>query len=70
MQVCRVYAGSAAEQAGLQVGDVILAANGYLMEQHGNLAWAIANAAPDGILSLTVHSALDGQTRRITARVP
>ena len=32
MQVVRVYPGSPAEQGGLQVGDVILSANGYLIE--------------------------------------
>ena len=33
---------SPAEQAGLQPGDVILSANGYLTQQSGNLAWIIA----------------------------
>ncbi len=70
MQVVQVYAGSPAEQAGLQVGDVIHAANGYTIQQHGNLTWVIANAAPDGVLQMTVHSASDGANRLITARIP
>jgi S1-C subfamily serine protease len=70
MQVVRVHPGYPAEQAGLRVGDVILSANGYRMDQHGNLTWVIANAAPDGVLNLTVRSAVDGQNRSVTARVP
>ncbi len=70
MQVVRVYPGSPAEQGGLQVGDVILSANGYLIERHGNLTWVIANAAPDGVLNLAVRSAADGQVRRVTTRIP
>ena len=70
MQVVRVYAGTPAATAGIQVGDVIHAANGYLIQQHGNLSWVIANAAPGGVLNLTVHSARDGGTYSISARVP
>jgi hypothetical protein len=70
MQVVQVYAGSPAEQAGLHVGDVIHAANGYTIQQHGNLTWVIANAAPDGLLQMTVHSASDGAYHLFTARIP
>jgi len=67
MKVGKVYPATAAEQAGLQPGDVIRSVNGYLTEQRGNLAWIIANAAPNNELKLTVQSAKDGQTRVITA---
>ena len=70
MQVVRVYPGSPAEQAGLQVGDVIQSANGYLIQQHGNLTWVIANAAPDGVLNMNIHSVRDGGIHLVTARVP
>jgi len=70
MQVMRVYPGSPAEQAGLQMGDVIRSANGYVTEQHGNLAWIIANAAPNGVLQLNVRTARDGADHVISARVP
>jgi serine protease Do len=70
MQVARVYPGSAAEQAGLQVGDVIHSANGYLTQEHGNLAWIIANTAPNGELRMNVRTARDGVDHLITARVP
>jgi membrane-associated protease RseP (regulator of RpoE activity) len=67
MKVQKVFAGSAAEKAGLQAGDVIRSVNGYLTEQRGNLAWVIANAAPNNELKLTVQTAKDGQTHVITA---
>jgi hypothetical protein len=70
MQVVGIYPGSPAQQAGLQVGDVIHSANGYLTQQHGNLTWIIANAAPNGVLQLNVRSARDGANHVITARVP
>jgi hypothetical protein len=70
MRVMRVYPGTPAEKAGLQVGDVILSANGYLTQQHGHLAWIIANAGPDGVLQLNVRTARDGAEHVISARVP
>ena len=70
MQVVRVYPGSAAEQAGLQVGDVIYSANGYLTQQHGNLAWIIATVPSNGALQMNVRTARDGATHVISARLP
>jgi S1-C subfamily serine protease len=67
MKVGKVYPGTAAEQAGLQAGDVIRSVNGYLTEQRGNLAWVIANATPNNELKLNVQTAKDGQTHEITA---
>lgn len=67
MKVGKVFPGTAAEKAGLQVGDVIRSVNGYLTEQRGNLAWIIANATPNNDLKITVQTARDGQTHVITA---
>jgi len=70
MKVGKVYPGTAAERAGLKAGDVIRSVNGYLTEQRGNLAWVIANAAPDNQLKISVQAEKDGQTRLITASIP
>lgn len=70
MKVGKVYPDTAAQRAGLQVGDVIRSVNGYLTEQRGNLAWIIANAAPDHQLKISVEAAKNGQTRLITATLP
>jgi hypothetical protein len=70
MKVGKVFPGTAAAKAGLQAGDVIRSVNGYLTEQRGNLAWVIANAAPNNELKLDVQTAKDGQSHLITATIP
>jgi hypothetical protein len=70
LKVTRVYPGRAAEKAGLRTGDVILSANGYLTNLPSNLAWIIANVAPDHVLKMSVRSASDGQVRTITIPIP
>ena len=70
MQIVRVYAGSPAEQAGLQPGDVIYSANGYLTQQYRNIAWIIATVPPNGAIQMNVHSARDGATRTVSAQIP
>ena len=70
MKVANVYPGTAAERAGLQVGDVIHSINGYLTEQRGNLAWIIANAAPNNTLTMNVRTASDGKEHTVTAQIP
>jgi S1-C subfamily serine protease len=70
MQVMRVYLGSAAERAGLQVGDVIHSANGYATEEHGNLTWIISNLPANGILQMSVRTARDGMEHVISAPIP
>lgn len=70
MKVVRVYQGTPAAQAGLQPGDVILSANGYLTQQHGNLAWIISTVPPNGVLELNVHTASDGVMHSVSARLP
>jgi hypothetical protein len=70
MKISNVYPGTPAQRAGLRVGDVIYSINGYLTEQRGNLAWIIANAAPNNQLNLTVKRSTDGQERAVTAVMP
>ena len=67
MKVGKIFPGSAAERAGLQAGDVIRSINGYVTEQRGNLAWIIANAAPNNELKMNVQTAKDGQDHLVTA---
>jgi hypothetical protein len=69
MRVAKVYSGTAAAKASLQAGDVLYSVNGYSTQQHGNLAWIIANAASNHVLEIRLHSARDGQERTITARI-
>jgi hypothetical protein len=69
MKVTNVYPGTAAQRAGLRVGDVFYSINGYLTEQRGNLAWIIANAAPNNQLNMTVKRSIDGQEQAITAQL-
>jgi hypothetical protein len=70
MQVVRVYAGSAAEQAGLQAGDVIYSANGYLTQQRGNLTWIMSGVPSNGDLQMNVRAARDGAMHVVSARLP
>lgn len=70
MKITNVYPGTAAQAAGLKSGDVLLSVNGYLTEQHGNLAWIIANATPSNQLKINVLTAADGQEHTVTATIP
>jgi len=70
MKITNVYPGTAAERSGLRAGDVIYSINGYLTEQRGNLAWIIANAAPNNQLRMSVKTAKDGQEHTVTAQIP
>jgi PDZ domain len=70
MMVSNVYPGTPALRAGLRVGDVIYSINGYVTEQRGNLAWIMANAAPNNQLNMTLKHSSDGQDRVITAQIP
>ena len=70
MKVVSVYPGSPAEQAGLEAGDVILSANGYVTQQQGHLAWIISTVPPGGVLQLTVHKLSDGAIHVVNAILP
>jgi len=70
MKVEKVYPGSAAERAGLKVGDVIHSANGFLTQVHGNLTWIINTQAPNGVLNLNVRRASDGRDVPLVAQLP
>ena len=70
MRVIHVYSGSAAEQAGLQAGDLILSANGYLTQQLGNLSWIIGNVPSGGELQMNVRKVPDRAVYVVTARIP
>jgi hypothetical protein len=67
MKITNVYSNTGAQTAGLQVGDVLISANGYLTEQRGNLAWIIANATPGSELKLVVRTRNDGKDHTIVA---
>jgi len=65
--VARVHPGSAAERAGLQVGDKIVSANGFLAQEPGNLAWIINHHAPNGVVTLNVRKAATRQNASVSA---
>jgi hypothetical protein len=69
LKISRAHPGTAAEKAGVRAGDVIHSANGYLTTEGGNLAWIIANAAPDNVLKMSVRTAVDGKVHTITAQL-
>ena len=54
VQVVAVDPGSPAEQAGVQVGDVLTQANGYLTQAPGNLCWIVQNAAPNRVVDIQI----------------
>ena len=70
MKVSRVYPGTPAEKAGLKRGDVIRSINGYRTEEQGNLAWIMANAAPDKVLKMIVRTPIDAKVHTITVELP
>lgn len=69
MKVTRVFDGSAAERAGLKVGDLIRSINGYKTKVNGNITWIIQNAAPNGVLNMNVRRSAAAQDAAITATV-
>ena len=69
MKITNVYAGTGAANCGLQVGDVLISANGYLTEQRGNLAWIIANATPGSEFKMVVRTVKDGKDHTVMATI-
>jgi hypothetical protein len=70
LKVSKVYPRTAAETAGLHAGDVIRSINGYRTKERSDLAWIIANAAPNRVLSMSVRRANDGEVRKVALRLP
>jgi len=70
MKISNVYSGAAAEKAGLHVGDVIYSSNAYRTQVRGNLAWIIAHAAPNKVLTMRVRAISDGKEHVVTAQLP
>ena len=70
IKVAKIYPKSAAQEAGLHVGDVILSINGYLTVERGNLAWIIANRAFNHVLSMNVRTITDGKVHTISTHLP
>ncbi len=70
LRVTNVYPATAAEKAGLQLGDVLLSINGYRTERRGDLGWIVANASPDKVLRLNVRKVGDGKVHTITVQLP
>jgi hypothetical protein len=69
MEVVRVAPGTAAEQAGLRVGDVIHSINGHATQRPGDLYRLIHQAAPDGVLNMDVRTVSDGGEHVIVVRL-
>ena len=65
--VSEILEGSAAEKAGLKVGDIILKIDGREVEGIGDVRNTIAMAAPGSQVRLLVHR--DGKERTITVRI-
>jgi hypothetical protein len=70
MKVSNVYPGTAAEKAGLHVGDLIYSINGYGTQARENAEWIIVKAAPDKVLAMSVRAASDGKVRSVRAQLP
>jgi hypothetical protein len=69
IRIVRDYPDSLAQRAGLQPGDVIHSANGYLTQSPGNLAWIINHQSPNGVLNLNVRKAGSAQDTTVTVRL-
>lgn len=65
LQITQVANGSAAAQAGLQPGDVVVSANGNEITSSSQLADMVRNADPNSQLDMTVMR--DGQKQNLTA---
>lgn len=65
-RIVQVQPGSAAQRSGLEVGDIIITANGRKAQTVDDLSQAIA--ASGGVLELTIRNVRNGQNQRV--RVP
>jgi hypothetical protein len=64
LQILNVTPGSIAQHAGLLPGDVILAINGYLVQEPGNVTWILKNQGPGKALQFKVVRS--GESTRLT----
>jgi S1-C subfamily serine protease len=69
IRVANVLANSPAQRAGLQPGDLIRSANGYLTQTPGNLAWVINHQASNNTLNLTVRKASTAQDTNVSVQL-
>jgi S1-C subfamily serine protease len=70
IQVMSVTPGSPAHLAGLEPGDIVLSANGYVTQDVGTLPWLVNSSEPNGTLSLTVRNVRNGELVGVTAQIP
>lgn len=70
LKIDNLIPGSTAENAGLQIGDIIVSVNGRAVEQRPQLNAIINSSAPGGILNLGVLKAGVGPVQSVTIRVP
>lgn len=66
-QVVSVEEGSAAEQAGIEPGDIIVAVDGHELANHLELSKIISTHRPGDEVTITINR--DGETRTVTVRL-
>jgi S1-C subfamily serine protease len=69
IRVASVQPNSPAQRAGLQPGDLIRSANGFLTQSPGNLAWIVNHQATKNTLNLSVRKASSGQDTNVTVQL-
>jgi PDZ domain-containing protein len=70
MKITKIYPGSMAEKAGLQVGDIIRSVNDYPTPDRAHLVWIVAVSLPNYALDIKLRSVTDGKERTVTIKAP
>jgi membrane-associated protease RseP (regulator of RpoE activity) len=70
LKITNVVPSGVAAKAGLNVGDVIVAINGYVTQKLTDPEWIILNASPNKVLKIVVRFAGDGKDHEVTAQLP